>query len=101
MSTTVATERATYASFQRKARELGNRLEVIGGLEMDLKGLIDLEKGIDEQRGKVEEARRAMMVLKARLDGKKIEGEGLTARLDVSETVMMGRSGRKLILWDV
>lgn len=84
MSSTVSAEKATLASFQRKARELSNRLEVIGGLEMDLKGLIDLEKGIDEQRGRVEEARRAMMGLQARLDGKKIESQGMAARLEVS-----------------
>jgi len=83
MSTTAATEKASLASYQRKARELGNRIEVIAGLEMDLKGLIDLEKGIDEQRTKVEEAKRAMLTLKARMEGKEIESQGHSARLEV------------------
>ena len=84
MSSTATAEKAALASYQRKGRELGNRIEVIAGLEMDLRGLIDLEKGIDEQRGKLEEARRAKLALKARLDGKDIESQGHSARLEVS-----------------
>jgi len=84
MSSTAAVEKASLASYQRKARELGNRIDVISGLEVDLKGLIHLEKGIDEQRGKVEEARRAMMALESRLEGKTIESQGHAARLEVS-----------------
>jgi kinetochore protein Nuf2 len=84
MSSSVAAEKATLSNFQRKGRELGNRLEVIGGLEMDLKGLIDLSKGIDAQRGKLEEARRGMLGLNRKLEVKKIESQGLSARLEVS-----------------
>ena len=84
MSTAAANEKASLASYQRKARELGNRIEVIAGLEMDLRGLIELEKGIDEQRGKVVEAKRALSSLKEKLDAKKIESEGHEARLNAS-----------------
>jgi kinetochore protein Nuf2 len=84
MSHNVSAEKATLNNFQRKGRELGNRLEVIGGLEMDLKGLIDLSTGIDTQRGKLEEARRGMLALNAKLEVKRIESQGLNARLEVS-----------------
>ncbi|WVQ85925.1 hypothetical protein IAT38_008093 [Cryptococcus sp. DSM 104549] len=81
MSYTLSSEKAKLASYQHKARELSNRLEVIAALEIDLRGLIDLEKGIDEQRAKVEEAKRVMSALKARLEAKEIESQGLTAKL--------------------
>ena len=83
MSSSTTAEKAALAGYQRKARELGNRIDVIAGLEMDLKGLIDLEKGIDEQRGKVEEAKRAMQALEERFSGKTIEYKGHEARLEV------------------
>ena len=83
MSSSTAAEKAALAGYQRKARELGNRIDVIAGLEMDLKGLIDLEKGIDEQRGKVEEAKRAMQALEERMSAKTIEFKGHEARLEV------------------
>ncbi|KAK8850499.1 hypothetical protein IAR55_004417 [Kwoniella newhampshirensis] len=82
MSHALSTEKAKLVSFQHKARELSNRLEVIGSLEVDLKGLIDLEKGIDEQRARVEESKRGKVALEARLEGKKIESQGLEARLE-------------------
>ncbi|ORY20756.1 Nuf2 family-domain-containing protein [Naematelia encephala] len=94
MSSSVAAEKSTLASFQRKARELGNRLEVYGGLEMDLKGLIDLEKGIDEQRGRVEETRRSMLALKAKLEGKEIESQGMAARLDQLDRQLQNASDK-------
>ena len=83
MSNNVSAEKATLASFQRKAREHGNRLDVIGGLEMELKGLIDLAKGIDEQKSKVEQTNRGITGLQGKMEGKKIESEGLDARLKV------------------
>jgi kinetochore protein Nuf2 len=89
MSSHVSKDKSDLADLQRKAREHGNRLEVITGLEMDLKGLIDLEKGIDEQRAKVEEARRAGSMLRGKLEGKEIEGQSLEARLGVSSCQMI------------
>lgn len=82
MSYNVATDKATLANFQRKARELTSRLEIIGGLETDLKGLIDLSKGIEYQRSKVEEAKRALLALRAKLDGKDIESQSLITRTE-------------------
>ena len=84
MSSTVAAEKSCLASIQRKTRDLENRLEIIGGLEGDLKGLIELERKVDEQRAKVEEMKRGLMRMKAGCEGKQIESEGLKARLDVS-----------------
>ena len=68
MSYQVSNDKATLASFQRKGRELTSRLEIIGSLETDLKGLIDLSKGIEHQRSRVEEAKRALLALRAKLD---------------------------------
>ncbi|GFZ48113.1 Probable kinetochore protein NUF2 [Saitozyma sp. JCM 24511] len=94
MSHNVSAEKATLNNFQRKGRELGNRLEVIGGLEMDLKGLIDLAKGIDTQRGKLEEARRGMLALNAKLEVKRIESQGLNARLEQLDRQLQNASDK-------
>ena len=80
----VTAERGSLQSHQRKARELSHRLDVIGGLEVDLKGLIDLERGIDVQRIRAEEARRAVQHLRTRLDTQNIEARGMEAKLAVS-----------------
>ncbi|CAD6564978.1 MAG: kinetochore-associated Ndc80 complex subunit nuf2 [Tremellales sp. Tagirdzhanova-0007] len=96
MSSSTAAEKAALAGYQRKARELGNRIDVIAGLEMDLKGLIDLEKGIDEQRGKVEEAKRAMQALEERMSAKTIEFKGHEARLEQLER-QLHNAGEKLL----
>lgn len=86
MASTVAREKATLAECQRKAREHGNRLEVINALELDLKGLIDLEKQVDEQRSKLEEGKRAQLALRARLERMEVESQALGARTTVSWT---------------
>jgi kinetochore protein Nuf2 len=83
MSHMVATERATLTSHQRKGREHGQRLEVISGLEVDLKGLIDLEKNIDVQRIRVEEARRNVVMLRTRVDNQTIECQSMASRVEV------------------
>ena len=83
MSSHLAVEKATLASYQRKSRELSSRLDIIANLEVEVKGLVDLEKGIDEQRGKVEEAKRNLESLRKKLDNKNIESNGLDARLSV------------------
>jgi len=84
MSYTVSQERSSLQAHQRKARELAHRLEVIGGMEVDVKGLIDLEKGIEIQRGRVEEARRNVVSLKGKVEGMDIEIKSLDAKLSVS-----------------
>jgi kinetochore protein Nuf2 len=84
MTYTVAQERASLQAHQRKARELAHRLEVIGGMEVDVKGLIDLEKGIEIQRLRVEEARRNVISLKGKIEGTDIEVKSLDAKLSVS-----------------
>lgn len=80
----VATERSTLLSHQRKAREYSQRLEAIGRLEVDLKSLIDLEKGIDVKRIKVEEARRSVVATRSRMDHQESESKGMIAKLGVS-----------------
>lgn len=85
MSYTVSQERSSLQAHQRKARELAHRLEVIGGMEVDVKGLIDLEKGIEIQRGRVEEARRNVVSLKGKVEGMDIEIKSLDAKLSVSQ----------------
>lgn len=84
MSFTVSQERASLQSHQRKARELAHRMEVIGGMEVDLRGLIDLEKGIEVQRTRVEEARRGVMSLRGKVESQQIEGKSMEAKLGVS-----------------
>ena len=88
MTYTVAQERASLQAHQRKARELAHRLEVIGGMEVDVKGLIDLEKGIEVQRVRVEEARRNVISLKGKVEGMDIEIKSLDAKLSVSTFVL-------------
>lgn len=95
MSHTVSQEKGTLGAFQRKARELGNRVDVINTLETDLRGLIDLEKGIEDQRTKVEEARRSMLTLRARLEGKNIESQGLTTKLQQLERQLQNAGDRQ------
>lgn len=85
MSSTVSHERATHASYVQKGRELAKRLEIISVLEMELKGLIDLEKGIEIERGRVEDARRGMQKLVGDIESKKIESKGLDDRQAVSD----------------
>lgn len=92
MATTVAREKATLAERQSKAREHGNRLEVISALELDLKGLIDLEKQVDEQRTKFEEGKRAQLALRAKLERMQVESQALSARTDVSRIRSWGIS---------
>lgn len=94
MSITVQNERSTHASYVKKSRELGNRLEVISGLETELKGLIDLEKGIESERTRVEEAKRSMQILQGKIENKKIESKGMDDRLTVS-FFFEGRSAKK------
>ncbi|WVQ95615.1 hypothetical protein IAU59_002713 [Kwoniella sp. CBS 9459] len=86
MHSAVTHEKSKLASFQVKARELTNRLEVIGSLENDLKGLIDLEKGILEQKGKVEEHRRSKALLESRKEGKEIELGSMVERAKQLQT---------------
>lgn len=80
----MANERTTLQAHQRKAREYGNRAEVIHELEVDLKSLIDLEKGIDVQRIKVEEARRSVVALRARMENQESDMKSMVAKLGVS-----------------
>ncbi|WWC72551.1 uncharacterized protein I206_106513 [Kwoniella pini CBS 10737] len=82
MSSTLTHEKSKLSSFQLKARELSNRLEVIQSLEIDLKGLIDLQKGIEEQKQKVEESKRNESILKGRQEGKEIELRGLKSKFE-------------------
>jgi len=51
---------------------------------VDVKGLIDLEKGIEFQRGRVEEARRNVVSLRGKVEGMDIEIKSLDAKLSVS-----------------
>lgn len=95
MSHTATNEKQTLAAFQRKARELSKRVDIINSLEMDLKGLIDLEKGIEDQRAKVEEARRSMLTLRARLEGKNIESQGLVTKLEQLERQLGNAADRQ------
>lgn len=95
MSHGVSADKNTLGTFQRKARELGKRVEIFHSLEMDLKGLIDLEKGIEDQRAKVEEARRSMLTLRARLEGKNIESQGLTTKLSQLERQLINAADRQ------
>jgi kinetochore protein Nuf2 len=83
MTVTVSHERNALQAHQRKAREFAHRLEVIGGLEMDMKGLIDLEKGIEVQKGKVEAVRRSVMDLQSKMGLQESERKNMTARLAV------------------
>lgn len=82
MSYNVSTEKATLANNQRKGRDFTNRLEIIGQLETDIKGLIDLSKGIEQQRAKVEDAKRALLALRAKLENKDIDSKTLITRTD-------------------
>jgi len=91
MSFTVSQERASLQSHQRKARELAHRMEVIAGMEVDLRGLIDLEKGIEAQRTRVEEARRGVMSLRGKVESQQIEGKSMEAKLGVSCVERMKR----------
>jgi kinetochore protein Nuf2 len=80
MTYNVSTDKATLASYQRKGVELGKRMEVISALEHDVRGLIDLAKGVETQRAKVDEVRRGMLALRERLESKNIESQGLVSR---------------------
>ncbi|KAL7422918.1 kinetochore-associated Ndc80 complex subunit nuf2 [Cryptotrichosporon argae] len=82
MSSMLSAERATHAAFVRKARELGNRLEVIGALETEVRRLAEVERDIEQLKAKVDEARRAEGALKARIEQKDIEHQGLGVRHD-------------------
>jgi kinetochore protein Nuf2 len=82
MQRNVNNDKTTLANFQRKGRELSGRMEIIGGLETDLKGLIDMSRGIEEQRLKVEDAKRALMALRTKLDSKDIESQTLITRTE-------------------
>ncbi|OCF43622.1 kinetochore protein Nuf2 [Kwoniella heveanensis CBS 569] len=86
MHSAVSHEKSKLASFQVKARELANRLEVIGSLENDLKGLIDLEKGILEQKAKVEEHRRSKTLLESKKEGREIELASLVEKTKQLQT---------------
>ena len=83
MTHDVTQEKSTLARYQQQVRSHQSRLDVFGSLERDLKELIDLEKGIELQKAKVEEARRAQSMLQAKLEGKDIEGQGLNSKLQV------------------
>ncbi|WRT70674.1 uncharacterized protein IL334_007672 [Kwoniella shivajii] len=80
MTYTLSNEKGKLSSFQLKARELSNRLEVISSLEMDLKGLIDLQKSIEEQKQKVEEAKRTESNLKSKTELKEMELKNLQSK---------------------
>lgn len=95
MTFSVTSDKTTLASFQRKAHELGKRLEIISLLENDIRGLIDLEKGVETQQAKLDEARRAMMSLKARLEGKDIESQSLVTRIAQIQRQLENASGRQ------
>ncbi|ORX41026.1 Nuf2 family-domain-containing protein [Kockovaella imperatae] len=82
MSSTVSAEKASLASIQRKTHDLSSRLEIIGTLESDLKGLIEMERKVEQQKSKVEEMKRNLMKLRGGCEGKQIEADGLKARLD-------------------
>ena len=71
------------AGVHAKARKLGNRLEVLNALEMDLKGLIDLERGIEEQRSRGEEKKREVSKMRIECNKKTQELENLKARIGV------------------
>ena len=83
MTHDVTQEKSSLARYQQQVRSHQSRLDVFGSLERDLKELIDLEKGIELQKAKVEEARRAQSMLQAKLEGKVIEGQGLNSKLQV------------------
>jgi kinetochore protein Nuf2 len=85
MSSTLSNEKASLAGYQRKCREFSSRVDIIVGLEHEVKGLIELEKGIEDQRSNVEEAKRKLDGLRKRLDDKGIESSGLDAKLGVSQ----------------
>ncbi|KAK4686708.1 kinetochore protein Nuf2, partial [Tremellales sp. Uapishka_1] len=82
MQARVAEEKAIHASHLQSARDLKTRLDIISVLEVDLKGLIDLEKGVEGDRAKVENARRNMMNLRSKLESLDIEYQGCSARLE-------------------
>nr|ODN82364.1 kinetochore protein Nuf2 [Cryptococcus depauperatus CBS 7841] len=82
MAYAVQTEKTKLASFQQKARELTTRLEVYASFEVDLRGLIDLEHSIQEQKTKVEETKRNKSVLEGKLEAKHIESQGLLAKIE-------------------
>ncbi|WVR08556.1 hypothetical protein IAU60_005611 [Kwoniella sp. DSM 27419] len=86
MAHQVTHEKSKLASYQLKARELSNRLEVIASLEHDLKGLIDLCQGIIEKKQNVDDAKRASLMLAARQEGKEIELKGLQDRIKQLQT---------------
>ncbi|TYJ51731.1 hypothetical protein B9479_007683 [Cryptococcus floricola] len=92
MTYSIQSEKARLASFQQKARELSNRLDVISSLEVDLKSLIDLEHGIQEQRGKAEETKRGKATLEGRLEGKRIESQSLSAKLEQLQKQLLNAS---------
>ena len=98
MSSSVAAEKASLAAIQQKTRDLSNRREAIEALELELKGLIELERVVDAQKDKIEETKRALMRVTAAREGKKIESDGLKARLDVSETDL---PPKKVSTWGV
>ncbi|WWC98584.1 hypothetical protein V866_005476 [Kwoniella sp. B9012] len=82
MSISLSSEKARLSSFQLKARELSNRLEVINSLELDLKNLIDLQKTIEAQKVKIEEAKRNRTIGESKKESKELELKNLQSRSD-------------------
>jgi kinetochore protein Nuf2 len=83
MSHSVAQERISLAQFQQKSRELNKRLEVIKSLEVDLRALIDVEKGVDEMRTALEKRKRSKTGLEGDLQGAEIETDSLESKIQV------------------
>ncbi|WVW80872.1 hypothetical protein I302_102862 [Kwoniella bestiolae CBS 10118] len=82
MTLSLSSEKARLSSFQLKARELSNRLEVITSLELDLKNLIDLQKTIEGQKSKIEESKRAKTSWVSKKESKEMELKNLQSRSD-------------------
>ena len=83
MTLTVQHERSAYGAQQRKVREFQHRLEVIGSLEVDMKGLIDLEKGVEVQKAKVEAVKRSVLDLQSQMGVQESERKKMNDRLAV------------------
>jgi len=81
MSHNVSHERQQHAALVAKSRDLAKRLEVYGGLETELRGLIELERDIEAQRAIVEEATRKCNRLRSDVESARIEGESQGERV--------------------
>lgn len=80
MQSQVQNLRNDLANRQRKARDHASRLEIIVGLEAELKRLVDIERELDAQRIKIEELHTRRADLRSKVDAAKIEKEGLEHR---------------------